>query len=369
MKIDWLSNTSYLLLNPRLSSPVSILWKDISNCSEFPAHFWIATSGSAEAKLVGLHKKSILSSAQAVNEHLQVTSKDIWMNPLPYFHVGGLGIWARGYLSSSTVHEYLDKWNPHLFHQRISEKKVTLTALVPTQVYDLVLNQLSAPKCLRAVIVGGGALLETLRIKARQLGWPLLPSYGLTECASQVATVNLNSLMVEDTNPSLEILGHMNVKIDASGCICMKSPSLLSAYASLSQDKIHFAIPLSNGWFTSQDKGILSGKSLQIIGRQSDFIKIGGESVEFFHLAKIFEKIKLEMKISFDVVIDALPDARLGHSIHLFSTDHQIDELCREYNDHVMPYERIRKIHYLSSIPRSSLGKLLKAELIKKIEE
>ena len=42
-------------------------------------------------------------------------------------------------------------------------------------------------------MTGGGALDPSLYKQARDLGWPLLPSYGLTECGSQVATASLSS--------------------------------------------------------------------------------------------------------------------------------------------------------------------------------
>src|SRR5207253_1068669 len=86
------------------------------------------------------------------------------------------------------------EWNPARTVKKWKDRKVTLTSLVPTQVFDLVSANLTAPKNLRAAVIGGGALDPSLYLKARELGWALLPSYGLTECASQVATASLDSL-------------------------------------------------------------------------------------------------------------------------------------------------------------------------------
>lgn len=364
MNIDWQSERSHLILNPRLPAQEKLMWEGESSLTnEFSGHIWLSTSGSQQTKLVALHKKAILASAQAVNEHLQTTASDRWINPLPLFHVGGLGIEARAHLKGAAVYAFSEKWSPQNFHQLITNKQGTLTALVPAQVYDLVIHKLTAPKGLRAVIVGGGALQESLYMQARELGWPLLPSYGLTECASQVATATLDSLLGSKF-PELEILSHIQIKTDGMGTIRICSPSLLTAYAIHNQKKIKVVNPLVEGWFFTEDRGFLSGKTLKFSGRWGDFIKIGGESVELGRLEKILEEIKLQQKISFDVVLSAVPDSRLGHVIHLFSTDEKIKHLQAEYDQRVMPFERIRQVHIVSVIPRSPLNKVLKNELI-----
>lgn len=365
MHIDWQSDESHLILNPRLPFGEASFGKSSLHLSkEYTAHIWLHTSGSVQTKLVALHKQAFLASAQAVNKHLQATSCDIWINPLPLFHVGGLGILARGHLNGAHVYTYPDKWSPHSFQKMVADKRGTLTSLVPTQVYDLVVHNLAAPKSLRAVIVGGGACHRSLYERARKLGWPLLPSYGMTECASQVATAPLESLL-KDKIPDLEILSHIDVKIEKNHQISICSSALLTAYANIENGKICLSYPVVNGWFLSQDRGCVTGRSLTLHGRLGDFIKISGESVEFGHLEKILEEIKLRQGILFDIALGAIPDLRLGHVIHLFSTHEQTESIKYEYNSKVMPYERIRKVHVIPAIPRSALNKVLKTELIK----
>ncbi len=123
MNIDWQSNESHVLLNPRAPIHERLIWEPMTIAHQYPAHIWLMTSGSQQTKLVALSKKALLTSAQAVNQHLQSTSLDIWINPLPTFHVGGLGIWARAYLSGAIVHPYLEKWSPHLFTEMSIKKR------------------------------------------------------------------------------------------------------------------------------------------------------------------------------------------------------------------------------------------------------
>ena len=180
--MNWTWEDSEVRLNPR--HPFYIFYKNAMQelARTFKGHIWLATSGSSaqshhEVKWAALSKEGLLISAAAVNDHLQSTSKDIWINPLPEFHVGGLGIFARAYLSKATVIDYFTleegKWNAIKFHGLANECSATLTSLVPAQVYDLIIQKLRAPSQLRAVIVGGGALSENLYYQALEYGWKL----------------------------------------------------------------------------------------------------------------------------------------------------------------------------------------------------
>ena len=67
-------------------------------------HIFVATSGtSGDVKLVALSKDAILASAAAVNARLGARREDVWCCVLPTFHVGGLGIHARAFLTGSRV--------------------------------------------------------------------------------------------------------------------------------------------------------------------------------------------------------------------------------------------------------------------------
>jgi o-succinylbenzoate---CoA ligase len=102
---------------------------------------------------------------------------------------------------------------------------------------------------------------------------------------------------------------------------------------------------------------------VRIRGRAGDFVKIGGESVDLNRLDAILNSVRGEA----DAAILAVPDARLGHVIHLAATSDPAP-IVAAFNAKVAPFERIRSVHRVSSIPRSSLGKLLRGELTKIVE-
>ncbi|MBS4169219.1 AMP-binding protein [Parachlamydia sp. AcF125] len=372
MQVDWLSPKNEILINPHYPKQVhEKIAEALQSCFNLDSHVCVATSGStAEAntfpKMALLSKEGILVSAQAVNKHLECSKIDRWIHPLPDFHVGGLGIWARSFLSNSTVYAFREKWNPHAFWEFATQHEGTLTSLVPTQLFDLVTHRLSSPPSLRAIVVGGGRLNEFLYEEARALGWNVLPSYGLTECASQVATASLSSLK-KNHYPSLSILSHVEVSVDRE-MIALKSPSLLTFYLESSHQSIKLVDPKIEGIFRTEDRGRIDNdnQALEVLGRDQNFFKIGGESVNFGNLEKILEQTKMHLQFSSDAVLIPYPDERLGYVIHLVAEldSRQVEYLTEGFNQAVLPYEKIRKVHRVKTFPRSPIGKLLRNALL-----
>lgn len=372
--IDWQSEENTILINPRTpKTEQDILLKAIE-ASSLKKHFWIATSGSnGRLKWVALSKEAVLASAAAVNRHLHSNEQDIWLNPLPFFHVGGLGILARSFHSEANTVAYINKdqhWNPREFVEQLNDSRATLTSLVPAQLFDIIQENLLPSKNIRAIIIGGGVLNEALYLKAVKMGWPLLPSYGLTECSSQVATAPLDSWK-EKKYPLMHPLDHVTIEPNEFDFLKIKSPALLTAYLYSDPFSIQYVDPKVDGWFLSEDKAVIIDGKIQSVSRGDSFIKIGGESCDLVRLEQTFDTLKLSLGISYDAVIIALPDNRLGHTIHLVVTETpphpSVNGLINSFAEHVKPFERIKMTHFLAVIPRSPLKKLLKTELLREL--
>lgn len=346
MAIDWLSAQSYVLLNPRM--PEHERRQLESYVVDLPAHVWLATSGTTGAlKLTALSKEAMLASAAAVNRHLQSAADDVWCCVLPAFHVGGLGIHARAFLSGARV--MTAQWDARHF---AAMGEVTLASLVPAQVSDLVRLDLRPPAQLRAIVVGGGALSRELYEAAHSRGWPVLPSYGMTETCSQVATAGIGS-------PELVLLDHVEARTEEDGRLAFRGPSLLTGYGTAGG----FIDPKIEGWFVTEDVGRVHGRLIRVEGRRGDFIKIGGESVDLARLDAILAAIAGP-----HAAVVAVPDARLGHVVHL-ALDPSVDAetVVPVFQERVLPFERARQVHRVAEIPRSSLGKLLRTKLLEQL--
>ena len=292
------------------------------------AHVFVATSGSTgDIKLVALSKQAILASANAVNERLNVTSRDVWAAVLPTFHVGGLGVYARCHLAGARALPM--PWDPRAF----AESGATIASLVPAQVQDLIAARLKPPTALRAILVGGG-IFNVARSE-----WPTLPSYGMTECCSTIA--------INDT-----LLGHVDARRDVDGHLAFRGPSLFTGYAT----EHGLLDPKIDGWFLSEDLGEVDGRTLRVEGRAGDFVKIGGESVDLKRLDRILHELAGD-----DAAIVPVADERLGHVVHAATVIEP--SFVDAFNERVHPFERIREVHRVELIPRSPLGKLLRVQL------
>jgi O-succinylbenzoic acid--CoA ligase len=340
--IDWSSDESHLLLNPRM--PAEERERLARAIPQWRGMIYVATSGTTGAlKLVALTKEALLASAAAVNARLAAHKDDVWCRVLPPFHVGGLGIEARARLTGSKLIDI--QWSIAGF----LASGATLASLVPAQVYDLVQAHATAPRSFRQILVGGGAFDPELQKKARSLGWPVLATYGMSECASTVT--------VEDV-----LLDHLEARQDSDGRIAVRGASLFRAYV-LTDGTVHD--PKINGWFRSDDFGEVEGRTVKVLGRSIDFVKIGGESVDLNRLDRILNSVRRPGDP--DAAIVAVSDDRLGHVIHLASTD-DAPHMVQAFNEQVSSFERVRRTHLVESIPRSSLGKLLRLELTRILE-
>jgi len=335
--IDWTGDRTHVLLNPRLPADEQERLERLGRASRLRGHIIVATSGSSGAlKLVALSKEAVLASAAAVNERLEVTGADVWCRVLPIFHVGGLGIEARAHLAGARVVSM--SWDSRAF----ALTDATLASLVPAQIHDLLAAAVKPPPRLRTILIGGGAFDAELQTRAAAAGWPVLASYGMSECASTIA--------VEDV-----LLSHLDARSESDGRLAFRGSSLLTGYV----DESGLVDPKLDGWFVSEDVGEVDGRKIRVRGRRGDFIKIGGESVDLTRLDRILDSVRG----SIDAALLPVADDRLGNVIHLAVTADG-DAIVEKFNARVLPFERIREVHRVRSIPRSSLGKLLRSQLV-----
>jgi o-succinylbenzoate---CoA ligase len=366
--IDWNSLESHIYVNPKIPQHLRDRLK-IVNMPILPAHIWLSSSGTtAEGvlSLYGLRKSALIVAAEGANYHLEATAQDVWLNVLPHFHVGGIAIFARAFMTESKVHDRSHlPWSAESFHSWCENERVTLTSLVPTHLWDLVEFGVRAPQKLRAIVVGGAALDEALYLKARELGFNCLPSYGMTECGSQVATAALSSL-AKNEFPDLQVLPHLEVMVDEDGRLGVKSDALFTMKVELRHDRFE---PLwrAGDWYFTKDRAsvrqVESGTSwIKPLGRSDDEIKISGELVDLTSLNNLFRRVSG----MHESVILAQPEARRGHEIVAVLPREAFlaaDKWVANFNTQVLPVARVKALYFVDNIPRTELGKVRTGEL------
>lgn len=349
----WEDGRAFLTLNPRLPAPMrtKILSADFPAA---PGRVWLATSGTGGVtKMVALSRAALEASARAVNACLDAGPRDVWLNPLPLFHAGGLGIMVRAVLSGAR-HEDAGAWSAETFLRRLGEIGATLTSLVPAQVHDLARSGARPPSGLRAAVVGGGALDEPLRAMMADRGWPLLPSYGLTEAASQVAT----ALPGQTDFAWLPLLPHFEARTAPDGILELRGPALLDGWMVFPADGAPcWEDPRRAGWLRTGDRAELRGRELRVAGRADDLVKIRGELVD---LAALERSLQARVRAG-KVVLHARPDERNGTTLHVVAENAAaVREAGQAVDDIFPPYARPSEV-VCGTIETTALGKTVRS--------
>lgn len=365
--ISWDSNESHVFWNPT----ISIEKHEHELVNLLDGHVWFTTSGTTRRgrRWVALSKQALLCSAKAVNKHLQVSRQDRWLLALPTFHVGGIGVLARAFLSGSEV-TALSDWSPHDFAAKASAHQATLSSLVPTQIFDLVRAGVHAPSSLRAVVIGGGALPAEIYEQARKLNWRLLPSFGMTECASQIATAPISSLD-ESGFPELEILSHVRCRVDSDSRLELKSDALLTTYAEWQEPRWNLFDPKQNNWFKSEDRVEIKKNQLRPMGRVTEQIKVLGELVDLARLEESLQALLVTLRLPVRATLMSRPHSRLQTQIDLVVSSNDGangylvgERLKTAFDEAVLPFERTQNLYVVDKIPQTALGKIARMELL-----
>ena len=351
---------------------------DWNNLGLPPASVVFQTSGSTGGRSHVVHTCSgLMAAGRAVNRWLGLRATDVFLCPLPLVHVGGFGMWMRARLCGARFVVSQGKWDAATFVRRVHEEKATVVSLVPTQVHDIVCAGLPCPPALRLAVVGGGHLLTELESESRQLGWPVLGSFGMTETCGQIATDHPD---MADPGPGwVPVIDGWEARSGCDGLLETRGPGLLAGR--VAKEGTHWRyVPVKlddEGWFATEDKAQImefGGRTwLRPLGRRDDAIKIRGELVSLSAAATELEGLArgLGLASGLVTVIDQ-PDPRTGARLVLVGEPdarERLPELAELFNRRAPAYARIENTMIIEEIPRSALGKLRRSKLRERLEK
>ncbi len=330
------------------------------------------TSGTTgEPKGALLSHGSFLASAAASAELLGTGEDERWLACMPLFHVGGLSILLRSVLAGSAaiVHERFDAG---AVVQALDEQAVTVVSLVPVMLRRLLerRGRRPPPVGLRCILLGGSAAPPGLLEQARELGYPVAPTYGLTEACSQVATLLPGSagLAAAGLAPlrglALRIVDDAGRSLPAgeAGEICVRGPVVMRGYLGRPDAT---AAALREGWLHTGDAGLLDEQgALHVLDRRDDLIVSGGENV---YPAEV-EAVLLDHPAVGEAGVTGLADAEFGARpvAWLVARDGariEEEELREHCRARLAAYKVPLRFHIVDSLPRNAAGKLLRRAL------
>jgi len=248
----------------------------------------VMTSGTTgQPKGVVLPRTAMEASARAWTSALPPAT--CWLLAVGLNHVAGLGVVWRSILGEVPV-RVVDGSHPEAVLAALeTNPPVTHVSLVPTQLARLLDSSLAAPpSSLRAVPLGGGSIPPGLVTRALAAGWPVVPTYGLSEAASGVTALQTDEARVAPDSAGRPLPG-VRVTIDepdtdATGEILVDTPAAFAGY--LGEPPRPPGTVIRTG-----DLGRLDSVGrLYVVDRRTDRIVRGGENISPTEVEAILEQ-------------------------------------------------------------------------------
>jgi O-succinylbenzoic acid--CoA ligase len=320
-------------------------------------HSIVYTSGTT-----GRPKGAILTygnhwwSAVASALNLGLLPDDAWLACLPLFHVGGLSILLRSVVCGMAA-VVQPRFDAAEINQAIDAHRISIISVVSTMLERMLTERggRAYPSSLRCVLLGGGPAPLPLLERATAAGVPVVQTYGLTETASQVATLPPEDALRKLGSAGKPLMGS-EIRVGADGEICVRGPSVSPGYVNHSP---------RDGWLHTGDLGRLDTDGyLYVLDRRDDLIVSGGENV---YPAEV-EAVLLAHPAVAEAGVIGVPDAEWGRRVTgvvvtrpgATTTADELIAFCRQ---RLAGYKVPRHLEFRDALPRNAAGKLLRREL------
>ncbi len=319
----------------------------------FANHFWSATTSAF---------------------HTGIGPDERWLSCLSLCHVGGLAVVFRSCLYGSAVilHDGFDV--ERVLHS-LEQDRPTLISLVPTMLYRL-LEAGMGQSALRLALLGGAAAYPDLVQRAIAAGIPVAPTYGLTEAASQVATMRPEETAAKPGSVGKPLL-FTTVTIcgddgplppGTPGEIVVNGPTVMGGY--LNDEDATRQVLRPEGLHTGDIGYLDEDGDLWLVDRRVDLIVSGGENV---YPAEV-ERVLLQHPGVAAVCVVGLPHPEWGQQVAAAVVPRQkggleAADLLAFGRSHLAGYKQPRQIKFVDQLPTTGSGKIQRREVARWFNE
>ncbi|HEY0295644.1 MAG TPA: AMP-binding protein [Bordetella sp.] len=302
----------------------------------------------------------------------QLTPEDRYVMAAPVTH--GTGTYLLPVLARGGTHLLLDGTSPATVTQAFRERGGTLSFMPPTLIYMLMaqpgVTQADFPH-LRNLIYGGAPMPADKVDQVRDFFGPVLAtSYGQTE-APQLVTVmrpcdfeapaNHGSVGCVTWLSDMAVMGPDGRLLPRGqiGEIVVRGDLVMTGYWRLPEKT---AETLVDGWLRTGDGGLIDERGyLFLKDRLRDVIITGGFNV---YPVDVENALSTHPAV-YECSVFGIPDEKWGEAVHAAVQFHPgaeatDDELKAHVRALLGPVQTPKHIHVHRSLPRSSVGKVLK---------
>jgi acyl-coenzyme A synthetase/AMP-(fatty) acid ligase len=334
------------------------------------------TSGSlGEPRFVERSVPALLAEGQTYRETLDLAADDVFLSSVPLFHSYGCGcvLWAA--LASGGSIVLLRLFYPPRVATLITRHRVTFMPLVPAQV-PLMLKMLPAaitwPSLRYAMVGTGGVSLSLAHAFSSRFTIGLSGNYGSTETGAIVArpqpmTVENDSLGRAMAGVRLAILDERGSPLPAgvAGQVAVQTAALFRGYLGQGPP------PLCDGWWLMGDLGRLDEEgNLTLLGRMDNVLQRNGKKISAEALELILASMPLVREVA--VIGRRKPDVDDDQIVAIVVPREGMTRDAVAVRLHCLhtigPHAVPDRVEFVSALPRSTTGKILRHEFRTAIE-
>jgi fatty-acyl-CoA synthase len=329
----------------------------------------------------GLSKGAQISHRQIAWNSLNsvihdVNRNDVYLNVFPMFHVGGLFVYTLPQVIMGGTTILLKRFDPERVLELLQREQATIFAAVPAMYQMLTQAKAWAEADLSSLrfCTSGGAPLPVPLVEqyTREKGVRFKQGFGMTEFGP-----GLFALAPEDAIRKAGSIGRPNFYIDARivdadnrplgpnevGELALKGPSIASGY--FSNVAAWAEVIDEDGWFHTGDLARYDEDwHFYIVDRLKDMFISGGENV---YPAEI-EAALYQHPAVFQCAVVGAPDRQwgeVGKAFVVLKPDQaaSVEELLTHLGERLARYKIPRHVEFVTALPISAAGKVLRREL------
>lgn len=325
-----------------------------------PKHYiqsMLFTSGTTgRPKAVEQTMLNHFSSAMNAARHTGSYPDDRFLVVTPLFHMSGLAVVYR-----SVIYGIPLILEPHFSPNKtitwIQTEHITHISLVSVML-DRLLEAGLRRFDLRVVLTGGGPVPLPILTRALDRGIPVMQTYGMTETASQVATL-LPEEAIRKIGSAGKAIAPTEIRINRYQEIEVKGPTVMNGY--FANPEATAAAFTADGYLKTGDLGRIDADGyLYVLDRRSDLIISGGENIYPAEVEAALLSISGITEAGvvgrFDPVWGQVPVAFIVSTLSETDVRQEMERLLAKYKCPVSYF-------YRDTLPRNANGKLIRRQL------
>lgn len=338
----------------------------------------VYTSGTTgRPKGAELTHSNLLMNAILVSDLSKTEADDVALIVLPLFHIFAMTCLMNAGIYKGGSSILCPRFDAETVFGLMQKHKVTIFSGVPTMYWGLVnytdpkFDYESIAKTLKVCTSGGAALpVQVLENFEKRFNVPILEGFGMSEGSPGVTFNHLDigrkpgsiGTPVWGVEVKLVDTEGVEVPVGEKGELLYRGHNVMKGYYKKPEAT---AETIKDGWLCSGDIAVKDEDGFYyIVDRTKDMIIRGGLNV----YPREVEEVMIKHEAVSLVAVIGIPHEEMGEEVKAFvvlkegftSTDSELIEWTRE---RIAGYKYPRHVEFLTALPMSATGKILKKEL------